>query len=95
MATKALANTVALSSATNVYLATAVHIANDGTARTIVIANTDVNNGDGQHGDYIGGQVSIRLPANGQVTLRKRPQDTVSTTSGGGVYATKVAESST
>lgn len=87
---KVLANTIATGSATNVYLATAVHLANDGTARTVVIANTATDNGDGQHGNYIGSQVSIRLPSNGQVVIKKRPQDTV--TGAAGCFATKVSD---
>lgn len=90
MAIKVLANTVNLSSASDVYKATAVRITNNGTARTVTIANTDVDTGDGQHGNYVGGQVSIRLNANEIVTVRKRPNDTV--TGASGVYATKVAE---
>lgn len=90
MALKPLANTVATGSATNVYLATAVHLANDSTARTITIANTAADTGNGRHGSYVGGQVSIYLPANGQMVIRKRPYDTV--TGAAGCYATKVAE---
>lgn len=90
MALKALANTVATGTATNVYLATAVHLANDSTARTIVIANTAVDTGNGRHGSYVGGQVSIHLPANGQLVIRKRPYDTI--TGANTCYATKVAE---
>ena len=92
MAIKVLANTVALGTASNVYLATAVRISNDNTARTLVVSNTADPTDSGQHGNYIGGQVSIRLNANATVTIRKRPQDTISTTSGSGVYADKVAE---
>ena len=87
---KVLANTIATTSATNVYLATAVHLSNDGTARTVTIANTGVDTGDGQHGNYIGSQVSIRIPANGQVVVKKRPQDTV--TGSSGCFATKVSD---
>ena len=87
---KPLANTVATGSATNVFLATCVHLANDSTARTITIANTDVDTGDGQHGSYIGGQVSVRIPANGQLIIRKRPQDTI--TGNAACFATKIAE---
>jgi hypothetical protein len=84
MALKALANTVATGSATNVYLASAVHLANDGTARTITIANTiSIENGGGQ-------AATIRIPANGQMVIRKRPTDTVS--GAAGCYATSVAE---
>lgn len=95
MAIKVLANTVTLGTASNVWNATAVRISNDGTARTIVVANTATPTDSGQHGNYPGGQVSIRLNANATITIRKRPQDTISTTSGGGVYADKVAEVST
>lgn len=87
---KALANTIATGTATNVYLATAVHLSNDGTARTITIANTGADNGDGQHGSYIGGQVSVRIPANGQLVIKKRPQDTI--TGNAGCFATKVSD---
>jgi hypothetical protein len=84
MALKALANTVATGSATNVFLASAVHISNDGTARTITIANTaDPENGGGI-------PAKIRIPANGQMVIRKRPTDTVS--GAAGCYATSVAE---
>lgn len=84
MAIKALANTVATGSATNVYLATAVHLSNDATARTVTIANTrSIENGGGQ-------AAKIRIPANGQFVLRKRPTDTVQ--GAAGCYATKVAE---
>jgi hypothetical protein len=84
MAIKALANTIATGSATNVYLASAVHLANDGTARTVTIANTiSIENGGGQ-------AASVRLPINGQLVIRKRPTDTVS--GAAGCYATKVAE---
>lgn len=92
MAIKPLANTVATGSATNVYLATAVHISNDSTARTITIANTAADNGSGLHGNYIGSQVSIRIPANGTMVIRKRPYDTI--TGNAACYATKVAEGS-
>lgn len=90
MALKPLANTVATGTATNVYLATAVHISNDSTARTITIANTAVDTGNGRHGSYVGGQVSIRVPADGQLVVRKRPYDTI--TGAATCYATKVAE---
>jgi|13_taG_2_1085334.scaffolds.fasta_scaffold204147_2 hypothetical protein len=92
MALKALANTIATNSATNVFLATAVHLSNDGTARTIAIANTAAPTAEGANGDYIGGTVSIRIPANGQLVIRKRPNDTV--TGAAGCFATKVAEGS-
>ena len=92
MALKALANTVATNSATNVFLATAVHLSNDGTARTVVIANTAAPNAAGEHGDYAAGQVSIRLPVNGMVTIRRRPRDTI--TGAAGCFATKIAEGS-
>ena len=95
MAIKLLANTVTIGTATNVYQATAVRISNDGTARTIVVANTAAPDATGRHGNYAGGQVSIRLNSNASITIRKRPQDTVSTTSGAGVYADKVAEAGT
>jgi len=95
MAIKVLANTVSLGTASNVWNATAVRISNDGTARTIVVANTATPDDSGQHGNYPGGQVSIRMNANATITIRKRPQDTISTSSGGGVYADKVAEVST
>ena len=91
MAIKVLANTVAFTaSANNVYNATAVRITNNGSARTVVIANTAAPSENGQHGNYPGGQVSIRLNANEVVTVRKRPQDTI--TANSGVYGTKVAE---
>lgn len=91
MAIKVLANTVAFtSSANNVFNATAVRITNNGSARTIVIANTADPTDTGQHGDYPGSQVSIRLNANEVVTVRKRPQDTI--TAAAGVFGTKVAE---
>lgn len=93
MAVKPLANTATLGSATTVYKATAVRISNDGSARTVVVANTATDTGTGQHGNYVGGQVSIRVQANEVITIRKRPLDTVSSTSGSGVYVTKVAES--
>jgi len=94
MAIKVLANTVAFTtSANNVYNATAVRITNNGTARTIVIANTADPQENGQHGNYPGGQVSIRLNANEVVTIRKRPQDTI--TANSGVFGTKVAEIAT
>lgn len=84
MSLKPLANTVATGSATNVFLASAVHLANDGTARTITIANTiSIENGGGQ-------AAKIRIPANGQMVIRKRPTDTVS--GAAGCYATSVAE---
>ena len=87
---KPLANTIATGSATNVYLATCVHLANDATARTIIIANTGIDTGDGQHGNYAGSQVSVRIPANGQLIIRKRPQDTI--TGNAACYATKISE---
>jgi len=92
MAIKALANTVATGSATNVFLATAVHLSNDSTARTVIIANTGIDTGTGEHGSYAGGQVSIRIPANGTMVIRKRPNDTV--TCNAACFATKVAEGS-
>ena len=94
MAIKVLAYTVAFtSSANNVYNATAVRITNNGSARTIVIANTANPQENGQHGNYPGSQVSNRLNANEVVTSRKRPQDTI--TAAAGVFGTKVAEIAT
>lgn len=94
MAIKVLANTVAFtSSGNNVYDATSVRITNNGTARTIVIANVADPTDSGQHGNYAGGQVSIRLNANEVVTIRKRPKDQI--TAASGVYGTKVAENAT
>ena len=91
MAIKVLANTVAFtSSANNVYNATAVRITNNGSARTVTSANTAAHSESGQHGNYPGSQVSIRLNANEVVTVRKRPQDTI--TAAAGVFGTKVAE---
>jgi hypothetical protein len=81
---KALANTVATGTANNVYLATAVHLSNDSTARTVTIANTvSIENGGGV-------AASVRIPANGQLIIRKRPTDTV--TGAAGCFATKVAD---
>jgi hypothetical protein len=91
MIIKPLANTIALTSANNVYLATVVHIANDNTARTIIIANTATDDGTNKNGNYPGGQVSIRLNANQSIVIRKRPLDTV--TGANTVYATKIADS--
>ena len=88
---KPLANTIATGAATNVYKATAVYIANDATARTVTIANTGINTGDGQHGSYVGGSVTIRVPVNGSLVIRKRPMDTVQCNAA--TYATKVADS--
>lgn len=91
MAIKILANTVAFTTSGNtVYDATAVRITNNGSARTIVIANTATPTDNGLHGNYVGGQVSIRLNANEVVTIRKRPRDTI--TASAGVFGTKVAE---
>jgi hypothetical protein len=91
MAIKVLANTVAFtSSANNVYNATAVRITNNGSARTVVIANTAAPSESGQNGNYTVSQVSIRMNANEVVTVRKRPQDTI--TAAAGVFGTKVAE---
>lgn len=59
----------------------------------MVIANVADPNDTNQHGNYPGGQVSIRLNANEVVTIRKRPQDTI--TANSGVFGTKVAEVST
>lgn len=90
MIIKPLANTVTLGSASNVYLATAVHLVNSSASDlTITIANTAVDTGSGQHGNYAGGQVSIRLSANSSMAISKRPYDTVS--GGASVYATKIA----
>jgi hypothetical protein len=89
---KPLANTVALGSATNVYNATAVFVANDATARTLTIANTATDTGDGKNGNYAGGSITIRIPSNGGIVIRKRPNDTI-TAGAGTVYATKVADS--
>jgi hypothetical protein len=91
MIIKPLANTVALSSATNCYLATAVLVTNDATARTITIANTAEDTGDRQHGSYAGSAVTVRIAANESMIIRKRPNDTVNA-SAGTVYGTKVAE---
>ena len=94
MAIKVLANTVAFTTSGNtVYNATAVRITNNGSARTVVIANTADPQENGQHGNYPGGQVSIRLNANEVVTIRKRPQDSI--TANSGVFGTKVAEIAT
>ena len=88
MAIKVLPNTVAFtSSANNVYNATAVRITNNGSARTVVIANTATPT-DGLDGSN-SSQVSIRLNANEVVTVRKRPNDTITAA---GVFRTKVAE---
>lgn len=71
MAVKPLANTVALGSASNIYQATAVLLTNDGTSRTFTVANTrSIENGGGY-------AASVRVPANGQLVIRKRPTDTV------------------
>lgn len=91
MIIKPLANTITLGSASNVYLATVVHIANDGTARTIVIANTADPTDTNQSGNYPGSQVSIRLNANQSIVIRKRPLDTVA--GANTVFATKIADS--
>jgi hypothetical protein len=91
MAIKVLANTVAFTaSGNNVFDATAVRITNNGTARTIIIANTADPTDTGLHGNYPGSQVSIRLNANEVVTVRKRPKDEI--TAAAGVFGTKVAE---
>jgi len=90
MAIKVLANTVNLSSASNVFNATAVRITNNGTARSVVIANTATPTDNGLDGNYPGSQASITPNANEVVTVRKRPNDTI--TGASGVYATKVAE---
>lgn len=84
MAVKALANTIATGSANNVYLATCVHLSNDGTARTITIANTQSQDNEG------GFAGSIRIPANGQLVIRKRPTDTI--TGAASCFATKIAD---
>lgn len=90
MIIKPLANTITLSSASNVYLATAVHLVNPSDAdRTITIANTAADTGSGQHGNYVGGQVSIRMAANSTIMISKKPYDTVA--GGAAVYATKIA----
>jgi len=91
MIVKPLANTIALSSATNCYKATAVLVTNDATARTITIANTAVDSGDGQHGSYADGSVTVRVASNESIVIRKRPMDTINA-SAGTVYGTKVAE---
>jgi hypothetical protein len=84
MAVKPLANTVALGSASNIYLATAVLLTNDGTSRTFTVANTrSIENGGGIAS-------SIRVPANGQIVIRKRPTDTVAAVAA--AFGTKVAE---
>lgn len=93
MSYKPLANTVNLSAANNVYNATAVLITNDSTGRTVTIANTAAPTDSGQHGNYPGGQVTIRVAPNAMTVIRKRPLDTVAAATG--VYATKVAESGT
>jgi hypothetical protein len=87
---KPLANTVATGSATNVYKATAVYIANDGTARTLTLANTAIDTGNGQNGNYAGGSITIHIPANAGLVIRKRPNDTVQCSAA--TYGTKVAE---
>lgn len=89
MAIKALANTVSLGSATNCYLATAVYVVTSNSDVTVTVANTDVDTGNGQHGNYAGGSVQIKLPANAGTVIRKRPNDTLT---GAGCYGTKVAE---
>lgn len=87
MAVKALANTIATGTANNVYLATAVLLTNDSTARTVTIANTiSIENGGGV-------AASIRLPVNGQIVIRKRPTDTV--LGAAGCFATKVDDGGT
>lgn len=88
MAMKPLANTANINSvANNCFLATAVYVV-AGAAATVTIANTATDTGNGLHGNYDGGSVSIRVPASG-VVIRKRPMDTVV---GAGCFATKVAE---
>lgn len=88
MALKPLANTANINTvANNCFLATAVYVV-AGAAATVTIANTDVDTGEGLHGNYDGGAVTIRVPTTGCV-IRKRPYDTVQ---GAGCYATKVAE---
>jgi len=88
MALKPLANTVNIGTASNVYNATAVYVV-AGSATTVTIANTAIDTGNGLHGNYAGGQVSVYIPAGTGVVLRKRPMDTVA---GSGCYGTKVAE---
>ena len=74
---KLLSNTTILTTASNVFNAQTVRITNDGTARNIILANTANPNVTGRHGDYPGGQVSIRLNANASIFIRKRALDTV------------------
>lgn len=81
---KPLANSVATGVATNVYNATVVYLANDTTARLVSVANTrSIENGGGVPS-------SIRVPANGQLVIKKRPTDTV--TGGATCFATKIAD---
>ena len=87
---KPLANTVQINSASNVYKATAVYVVNDGTQRSITVANTGIDTGNGQHGNYPGGSVTIRIAPNAGVVIRKRPSDTI--LGAANVYGTKVAE---
>jgi hypothetical protein len=86
---KPLANTVALSSADNCYLATAVYVVTSNSDVTVTLANTDVDTGSRQHGSYAGGSIVLTLPANSGTIIRKRPNDTLE---GAGCFGTKVAE---
>ena len=89
MAYKPLANTIAIGTANNCYEATAVLVTATTAAVTVTVANTADPSDSGQHGNYAGGQVSIRLAPNSMAVVRKRPQDTIQ---GTGCYGTKVAE---
>ena len=87
MAIKLLANSVSIGTATNVYNATAMMVTSGSSAVSITVANTDVDTGNGQHGNYAGSQVTLQMAPNEMVVIRKRPQDTIQ---GTGCYATKV-----
>lgn len=87
MAIKLLSNSVSTNTATSVFDATAVMITSDNAAVIITVANTAINTGDNQHGDYDGSQVTIRFAPNEMKVIRKRPKDTIQAS---GCYATKV-----
>jgi hypothetical protein len=90
MAVKPLSNTVNIGTASNVYKATAVYVVNStGSPVTANIANTGIDTGTGQHGNYEGSRVQVLIPGNMSVVIRKRPMDTIA---GTGLVATKVPD---
>ena len=93
MRVRPMSNTVALSSASNVYKATSVLVVNTATTdRTLTIANTaSIVNGGGDYGGA--SQAQVYLNSGEMIIIEKQPTDTI-TAGNADCVATKVAKGS-